>query len=1616
MPGVQGQNCDGCKPNHILIQNETRPFTPAWKEPFDYEEGCFPCSSCVEDLMTKMTAILDELTPILNEFKKNEASFYANQRLNYLSDQVERLKPEIALLDPSVGNRKMQPLEESMDRLTRDSKSLNILYKLERMRDLAENAETLEVDGSNAIHEMGLAKLKVQEVIDDVRKISEVLEGGADPKHLKISIEKAQQYLDQMQVHDFSDTRDKAEAELQAARGIMAEVKEVSAPVDKFKLDVADTEERLGVLEEKIVDIENQTATANMLSREANQINFRNAAPQASMKINRISDISEVVKASQQLSEDLVEQADEFLIEAKDSYAGLNTKNDKMMGQKTNFEERLTEYDGELGSLTDLEYEAQQKAQELEYQAQNLENIAESSSGQADSAVQAANAFTNIFNAVNQAEEDATAAGDDARAAADMSRGVKVKAEISKERSESLYNGEDGAMVARDQVLLQEQQLTMRQVEVDTLESRHKEIKENLKEINNHLDNMSDLSMDIANTKKLAENSLKDGDDALASINARANEISNKKKVAHEVRNANSEYQLAVTNIKKSLNDYETNPDRSKRDVDDDLDISSRLRQLITKQDNIDKLADQNDDLIGSIRATLNQARQKLQGMNKPAIEFQRGSTLELKNPDNLEDLGTKTHVSFFVKGVGQNEDGDEDTTEERAFLFYMGHLKDTMKKIPQLITDDFMALQVLKGGRVSMSMNIGSGPLTLDSAEPLRRNDWHQIVVNREGRHVSLIVRSESGPDEITEDVASGTFPILDEAGMPFLSGSVFNLHPDFTKIYVGGFPTDTGTDMDTDTVQDIVRSTDMIGKIEGLVIGEKEVGLWNYKEANMIAGANTRTKFVPKESTDLRFEGNGYVKLDPVIYYLSATNQTNVQFRFRADQPDGLMFLAGGVENGFISVSLRDSFVMFSFMIGSGSELVEIRSSSPVELDTWYLVRVERIGSSGSLYLNGELAGSGVAQLSYQVAIPSVTDLYIGGYPGSDYDDIIDTAFFSGCIKDGSIGPDKIDVSEADRTNVGSECDLKVQNTLSFLDSTPGFAQMEKVAVDGSLTVSLSFRTTSSEGLLLYMREVIGDHFVSLSMVDGSLYLYTFPSTKIVTKNPETQDYLRFNDNKWHTVSITIVEDPRKIVILQIDDFYELNSGDVDAIPLVQNAEYESFFGGLSDSLSANVPTDAFKTGSPFVGCIRDAMVVTTYVDFQEAVEMTGATLGECGVLATEETSGQETATADTEKGPGRQEPEEEEYDPLVLFPGLYPPEAARPQVQGQCALPAMPALDADLNIQSGFRFGVKQGSFLEYIKKNLPEMMVDKSRFQIDFKTTHPNGLIFFMMNEEGKKDFVALFVKNHKLAYSFNCGSGPSYLETDFRVTDGNWHSVEFSRVDKHGKLLFDSIEVKVPDHAQYSGGSTTKLEVKPAIYLGGLDDTMSQDDNIKRELQLNGRGGIPGFVGCLRNLRYEHSRNGKTRMRALGTKWSKNNLVMPCSDKVETGFFFGPGGGRIRAERRFMVGLDFDITMHIKPRKLTGVLAAVKGRRDYLLLHMVDGAIQFEVDNGRGPIIATFRPDNQHQFCNGSWHEIHAVKAKNVVTLSVNKIFAQPGIGVPGVSSTTGFHNHGEGPY
>lgn len=72
-------------------------------------------------------------------------------------------------------------------------------------------------------------------------------------------------------------------------------------------------------------------------------------------------------------------------------------------------------------------------------------------------------------------------------------------------------------------------------------------------------------------------------------------------------------------------------------------------------------------------------------------------------------------------------------------------------------------------------------------------------------------------------------------------------------------------------------------------------------------------RNKFIDKEKAELRFDGDGYVKMNPEMYYLTGLRKNNIQFMFKADQPDGLMFLAGSFEHGYLAIKLREGRIVF-------------------------------------------------------------------------------------------------------------------------------------------------------------------------------------------------------------------------------------------------------------------------------------------------------------------------------------------------------------------------------------------------------------------------------------------------------------------------------------------------------------------------------------------------------------------------------------------------------------------------------------------------------------------------------------------------------------------------------
>ena len=88
---------------------------------------------------------------------------------------------------------------------------------------------------------------------------------------------------------------------------------------------------------------------------------------------------------------------------------------------------------------------------------------------------------------------------------------------------------------------------------------------------------------------------------------------------------------------------------------------------------------------------------------------------------------------------------------------------------------------------------------------------------------------------------------------------------------------------------------------------------------------------------------------------------------------------------------------------------------------------------------------------------------------------------------------------------------------HNLVFQDDSQGYLQLEEdVAVNGSLSVSLSFKTGGNDGQLLYMQETSQGHNISLYLSDGGLHLQVPPDTLIVPASEETRKKILYNDNQ--------------------------------------------------------------------------------------------------------------------------------------------------------------------------------------------------------------------------------------------------------------------------------------------------------------------------------------------------------------------------------------------------------------------------------------------------------------------------------------------------------------------
>lgn len=1543
LPGVIGEKCDHCPYRHVLIPGQ----------------GCFACDSCTGDLLDITDDLSKLLDPVFREYSTVAESYFTTQRLKFINDTVNDLYPEVKLLDPSRVN--FLPLQQDVKMLMSE-----VSNQKREIEFTADDSVKWKLAAENTLKDMNDLESNVIKEIQFVRStVSEVeslalnIELGTGAK-VDSALKEATEILKKIQEVSFVNFRDLATDQADQANSLVSEMFEYNVPVNNLSAIAEDLSSKIRNVTEKMDDLLEITWNAQELASTVDRLNQENRIAAETGSFDVVKNATAEANEDLTVSEELNKSATESMEIADNNVAIL--MRDAMDDSARTLNATILQNDQMLVNLTDPVQKAHDHAEYLYNRSLDLDSLLTDTRN--TDAVKAVSAYRNIGAAIEAAREAAANAIDAVNNVTYLCNGIEQRMLNSRNAALRLL------MSAKDTLAKTkgkpEEDLDNAQADATYISSQNKRNKDLLDNIDKVLSSIpSPSSMTVQDAMNLAvhvEQNIK------LSINDMNGVIDRIPKDLKETKQLSKDISELVRDISQTKKQLET--------VDKYVPIIvESLNSLNDKQKVIDT---QGKDLQSKIEALKNKIAnaRELADRFKIGLTFYRNTTLELKNPESLPLLATSTKVSLYFR-----------TNKTNGFLLYLGNEENA--KLPRSKTHDYMAL-LIESGYPVLIIDLGSGPEKIINNKFVSDNVWRQIIVDRTGKNVKLIVR---------DDIGEGKDRLYEKGHALPGSYSIFNVDQEHSKLFVGGYPSSFN-------MQDAVTASSFEGEMEELVIGEIPVSFWNFIDGeNNQKAAIERDKLINfQPSTGYRFDRYGYAILSKRNFHISPDSKKfSIKLNFKTFAEDGLIYLMGKGKQ-FLSLEMKAGHVLYQYDLGDGE--TNLRSSSKYNDGNWHNLEALRFERMGVLKLDGlDLVNSKAA--GNNKTLVSSDHIYFGGYPPNakhPYDPVTNEGF-EGCIDDVVILDTVVDLTRNIQAfGVIPGCPARFASLVSFEENMPGYVKWPNVSVPDTLQVNLKFKTLANDGLIFYITDQDTEAVSFLSLIDGIL-VFTSQGKELGT----SLSGIKFNDNEWHVVTATHSMDSLK---LDIDDTKNYST-DIEPPPLLVH-HGSMYIGGLPISFGI----EQIGSMNSFVGCIGDATLNGAIINFANTIERPHAFLGKCkggdpsslpsvaepesGVLPpllpTESPEDNIEASTYINIIEVDSERETEEEEPNLEGRGGYHDELITttesttstqrsiPMHVDQCRLPYYPAIDPDLD--NAWRFGTARNSRLEY--RSLNGRYKNDYDFQIDVKTMAEDGIIFYT-SDLNNQNLIAVYVNNGKLHYKFDCGSGPALLISEKNINDNQWHIVIFKRKGNYGELIVD----EEPRVTGYSQGTTETINVSPPFYVGGvLQDASSKVYNMIGTNQT--------FSGCLANFMV----NGQP----VGEPISKVGVIS-CSKRVESGLFFFPGNGSnlFRALDRFTVGRTVDIQMDIKPRSTSGHLLSVHGKRDYLVLEMINGTVKFLVKTAKGSIETSFEPTNPNSLCDGNWHNIRAVKQKNSVLLSVDHKTAPPGIGGKNVAGVLSKH-------
>ncbi|KAK2589303.1 hypothetical protein KPH14_007854 [Odynerus spinipes] len=364
--------------------------------------------------------------------------------------------------------------------------------------------------------------------------------------------------------------------------------------------------------------------------------------------------------------------------------------------------------------------------------------------------------------------------------------------------------------------------------------------------------------------------------------------------------------------------------------------------------------------------------------------------------------------------------------TAPDGVIVYNGHHSDA--------TGDFIALY-LSSGYVHFTFDLGTGPATLRSDNPVRLGEWLEIEVSRTGRLASLKVED----DPVREILAPGAFTQL------FLP----------LNLYLGGAPSPDLYSLKLKT------TSSFVGCIQSVILNRREIGILAEALGGMNVGncghacearpcgdaecrplrdrftcrchvgvphpcpalddymslTSTRGNANVPSATIQKSSVPSFTGSESYLHYNDADTmkriisyRVDINMRFRASSSSGLLLWSGrhsdpqeqkDENDDFLALGLNQGYLTLAYNLGSGEAVLRYNLTR-LDDDLWHRVRAVRNEQWASLVVD---SGTGVSASSpgQLRQLNTDTGLYVGGAP-----DIVKTTGgrytkgIVGCISD--------------------------------------------------------------------------------------------------------------------------------------------------------------------------------------------------------------------------------------------------------------------------------------------------------------------------------------------------------------------------------------------------------------------------------------------------------------------------------------------------------------------------------------------------------------------------------------------------------------------------------------